>query len=146
MKIHGWLLGFGIVLGCLVPHVALARDLKITCMEMLQGVPSEPVTYTLKEETGELLSSNYPDGPLSKFQEAPLGHTTTKLGASTSYSSHQWNKPGETLQRTVKHVPDKGSKEKPWNFVQIYDFNRQTVISGNDKADSCHHRLYKGTE
>jgi len=143
MKMHLWLAALGVVFHSLTPKFALARDLKITCMEKIQGVPSEPVVYTFHEETGELLSSSYSEGPLSSFKEVLLGHTTSDLGASTSYSSHQWIKNGEILKRSVNHIPDKGSKERPWTFVQIYDFKKQRVFDGNNKIDSCHHSLYK---
>ena len=143
MKRYLLLIGFATVFHCMAPNLSLAADLKMTCMEMLKGIPSEPVTYTFYEKTGELRSSNYTEGPLSTFQEAVLGHTTGDLGGSTSYVSHKWIKESETLTRTVKHVPDPGSKEKPWAFVQIYDFKRQMVLDGNNKNDSCNHRLYR---
>jgi hypothetical protein len=128
---------------CSAASFAFAGELKITCMEKLSGVPSEPVIYTFREETGELFSSQYMQGPLSTFIKGRLGHTIGDKGGSTSYVLHKWVKKGETLQRIVEHVPDQGSREKPWTFAEIYDFKNQTVFEAGDKKDSCYHSLYK---
>lgn len=134
------------ILGLGVANAAWAGDLQITCMEMLRGVPSEPVVYTFIEKTGELRASKYDEGPLSTFKEARLGYTTSDEGGSTSFAVHEWVKKGETLKRTVRHVPDKGSKEKLWSFVQIYDFKKQTVTKEGGTKDSCYHEHYKAAE
>ncbi len=116
----------------------LAEDLNITCMEMIQGSPSQATTYIFHTKTGELTSDQYSYGPISTFKEMKLGHTPLVRGGSTSYSVHKWEKEGQILERTVRHAPDKGSKVEERSFHTFFDFKHQKVLD-DEKIDSCRH-------
>lgn len=127
---------------CAFASLAQAAPRTITCMEMIGGVPSEPVVYRLDDQGRFFNSANeaHPDVLLSVFdKETALSKGKDDKGTTYTFAQHEWLVPESVLKRRVWWVRD-GKKIR--EFADEYDFARQQVRDGKGR-DSCYHSAYK---
>jgi hypothetical protein len=125
---------FGVSL-CFISGFADAQQAsqQMICREMLRGVPSEPVQYTLRQ--GILFRRHLDGGHLDGGPEIPISSETgIQLGSSphSRYARHAVLSNG-TVRRTV--YEDQNLTRVA--FSQLYDFSRRRIID-NHGQNSCH--------